>query len=97
MRMQTKFSLLLLGSTERDIVGYPAGVAAEVLAEFEELVPHLCRDFVEPSQESVRALGLIPAGTSVAVLSHDERRVVCKVEDKVFATVASTLREDDES
>lgn len=95
--MQTRFSLLLLRTTDREVVGYPAGVANDVLAEFEELAPHLRRDFVAASQESVRALGLIPAGTPVAVLSYDDLKVVCRVEDKVFSTVYSTLRGDDES
>lgn len=94
--MQTKFSLLLLGTTGQEVVGYPAGVAADVLAEFEELAPHLRRDFVEASDESIRAVGLIPAGTPVAVLGYDAVRVVCRVEDKVFSTVFSTLRRDDE-
>jgi hypothetical protein len=94
--MQTRFSLLLLCTIDREVLGYPAGVSADVLAEFEELAPHLRRDFVEASDASVRAVGLIPAGTPVAVLRHDHRKVVCKVEDKVFSTVPSTLRDDDE-
>lgn len=94
--METRFSLLLLGTTDQEVVGYPAGVPADVLAEFEELAPHLRQDFVDATDESVRAVGLIPAGTPVAVLSYDDVRVVCRVEDKVFSTVFSTLRFDDE-
>jgi len=90
--MQTGFSLILFETADNEeLVGYPEGATSDVLAELEIVAPHIRTSFREGAMPSVRAVGLVPAGTQVSVVRRDEIKVLCNAADRTFVTAVSAL------
>lgn len=88
---RTRFALVLLETSDgSQVVGYPAGVTAEVLADVEAIAPHLKTDLIA-GNHAVRAVSLVPAGATVVVLRTEGQSVECRAGSHVFVTADSTL------
>jgi hypothetical protein len=90
--MQTRFSLILLGAQDSgEVIGYPEGATADVLAEIELVAPHVREFFLAGGTQGIRVLGLIAANAKVVVVKREQARVFCQLGARTFTTVISVF------